>query len=122
MLVVRGTKKLRDRLKGPTAAERDRSTTSLGDWFATALFWRPNIALLVNSRTLLPVFTELAPAMTLLSRASEAIETVLRLHGAHDAFLGGRTGRDEQRSTWTDQRSERRRCNERVRLPPGSLG
>ncbi|MGQ0825473.1 MAG: plasmid pRiA4b ORF-3 family protein [Actinomycetota bacterium] len=87
MLVVRGTKKLRDRLKGAPAADRDVSTTSLGDWFATALFWRPQVALLVNQRTLLPVFVELAPAATLLDRVPGAIETVLRRHGVDKAFL-----------------------------------
>jgi hypothetical protein len=87
VLIVRGTKKLRDRVKGPPAAEGDASMTSLGDWYATALFWRPQIALLVNQRTLLPVFTELAPAATLLDRVPEAIEAVLRLHGLDDHFL-----------------------------------
>lgn len=87
MLVVRGTKKLRDRVKGAPAGDGDASTTSLGDWFATALFWRPQVALLVNGRTLLPVFMELAPAATLLGRAPAAIEAVLRRHGVGDAFL-----------------------------------
>jgi hypothetical protein len=45
---------------------------------ANALFWRPQVALLVNSRKLLPVFMELAPAATLLERAPAAIEAVLR--------------------------------------------
>jgi hypothetical protein len=62
VLVVRGTKKLRDRVKGARTADGDASTTALGDWFATALFWRPHVALLVNRRTLLPVYLELAPA------------------------------------------------------------
>jgi hypothetical protein len=87
VLVVRGTKKLRDRVKGAPVADGDASTTALGDWFATALFWRPQVALLVNSRTLLPVFMELAPAATLLDRAPAAIEKVLRLHGVDDTFL-----------------------------------
>lgn len=87
MLVIRGTKKLRDRVKGPAAADDDVSTTELGDWFATALFWRPQVALLVNTRTFLPVFMELAPAATLLDRAPAAIEEVLRRHGVNDSFL-----------------------------------
>jgi hypothetical protein len=78
VLVVRGTKKLRDRVKGALAVDGDVSTAALGDWFATPLFWRPQVALFVNSRTLLPVFTELAPAATLLHRAPAAIEAVLR--------------------------------------------
>jgi hypothetical protein len=87
MLVVRGTKKLRDRVKGPPADAEDVSTNELGDWFATALFWRPQVALLVNTRTFIPVFMELAPAATLLDRAPAAIEEVLRRHGVGDAFL-----------------------------------
>lgn len=87
MLVVRGTKKLRDRLRGAPVADQEASTTELGDWFATALFWRPQVALLVNARTFVPVFVELAPAATLLDRAPAAIEAVLRHHGAGDAFL-----------------------------------
>ena len=87
MLVLRGTKKLRDRVKGAAAVDGDESTTALGDWFANALFWRPQVALLVNGRTLLPVFMELAPAATLLDRAPAAIEAVLRRHGVDDRFL-----------------------------------
>jgi hypothetical protein len=87
MLVVRGTKKLRDRVKAPPADDEDVSTTELGDWFATALFWRPQVAMLVNTRTFLPVFMELAPAATLLDRAPAAIEKVLRRHGVNESFL-----------------------------------
>ena len=56
MLIIRGTKKLRDRMKqAPVASPDDESTTALGDWFATALFWKPQAALLVNSSTMIPV-------------------------------------------------------------------
>jgi hypothetical protein len=87
VLVVRGTKKLRDRVKGALVVDAEESTTALGDWFANALFWRPQVALLVNSRTLLPVFMELAPAVTLLHRAPATIEAVLRRHGVDETFL-----------------------------------
>ncbi len=87
MLIVRGTKKLRDRVDGPTAAADKISTTHLGDWFATALFWRPQVALLVNTHTFVPVFMGLAPAATLLDRVPAAIDGVLRRHGIDDAFL-----------------------------------
>ena len=78
---------MRDRIKGTPAGANDSSTTALGDWFATALFWRPQVAMLVNERTLLPVFVPLAPASTLLARIPEAIAAVLRRHGAADAFI-----------------------------------
>ncbi len=87
VLVIRGTKKLRDRVKGQIAGGDDRSTTVLGDWFATALFWRPQVALLVNRRTLLPVFVPLAPAATLTARVPAAIAGALRAHGASEAFI-----------------------------------
>lgn len=87
MLVIRGTQKLRDRVKGPAAGDDALSTTELGDWFATALFWRPQVAMLVNTRTFVPVFLELAPAATLVDRAQAAIEEVLRRHGVDDSFL-----------------------------------
>ena len=87
MLVVRGTKKLRDRVKGPTIVDDDVSTGVLGDWFATAQFWRPQVALVVNARTFLPVFTPLAPAPELLDRLPDEIARVLDLHGVARAVI-----------------------------------
>ena len=86
MLVVRGTKKLRDRVKAPVTGEAT-STGLLGDWFATALFWRPQVALVVNARTFLPVFTPLAPAPKLLDRLPDEIARVLDLHGVDRAVI-----------------------------------
>lgn len=85
MLVLRGTKKLRDHVKAAAPDPAAESTTVLGDWFATALLWRPQVALLVNERTFVPV--PLAPAATLVARAPAAIEAVLRRHGAPETFL-----------------------------------
>lgn len=82
MLIVRGTKKLRDRMKGaPAAQPDDESTTELGDWFATPLFWKPQVAMLVNTRTFLAVVVPLAPTATLLDRIPAAIAEVLEHHG-----------------------------------------
>ena len=86
MLVVRGTKKLRDRVKGAVAGAGDESSTVLGDWFANPLFWKPQAVLLVNQRTLLPVFMPLAPAATLLERIPVAIAAALRRQGASEEF------------------------------------
>ena len=85
MLIVRGTRTLRDRMKNaPVASPDEESTTALGDWFATALFWKPHVALLVNAQTMIPVFTPLAPAGQLLDRAPGAIAEVLLAHGTPD--------------------------------------
>ena len=88
MLVVRGTKKLRDRLKGPLAVEgRDVSTAVLGDWFATALLWRSQVVLMVNVGTFLPVFMPLAPVGSLTDRMPDEIARVLALHGVDQALV-----------------------------------
>ena len=65
MFTVRATKKLLHRIGPPTLREGDHSTTLLGKWYATALPWRPQVVLLVNESTLLPVLMPLAPAARL---------------------------------------------------------
>jgi Domain of unknown function (DUF6933) len=82
MLILRATKRLLDRIGGPRLGAGDQSTTLLGQWYATALRWRPQVALLVNEPTLLPVLMPLAPAATLPARAGDQIATVLAAHGA----------------------------------------
>ncbi len=107
MLIVRGTKKLRDRMKGaPTAGSDDESTTVLGDWFVNALFWKPQVALLVNSRTFLPVYVPLAPAKTLLDRIPDAIESALRVHGVPEETIAAeRSAMSEVRLAPTNDRT-----------------
>ena len=87
MLVVHGTKKFLDRVGRPTAAPTDRSTTALGSWYATVLFWKPQVALFVSETTLLPLLLPLAPAAGVVDRFPAALETVLRAHDVSDAFL-----------------------------------
>lgn len=70
------TKKLLDRIKPDVQGAVD-GTTILGNWYATALFWKPQLALLVNERTLLPVVMPLAPATTLAQRFPDALAQVL---------------------------------------------
>lgn len=88
MFVVHGTKKFRDRVPaaaGPTCDEP--TTTVLGDWYATVLFWRPQVALFVNEQTLLPVLMPLAPAASTLDRFRDAAADVLRGHGLPTRFV-----------------------------------
>jgi uncharacterized protein DUF6933 len=77
VLIVRATRKLLRLTGPPTAPDDDRGTTLLGPWYATVLFWRPRVVLLVNEATLLPVLLPLAPARTLTGRLAEQIGTVL---------------------------------------------
>ena len=54
MLVVRGTRKFLDRVAASPEALVEESTTALGDWYATVLFWNSRVASFVNESTLLP--------------------------------------------------------------------
>jgi hypothetical protein len=87
MLIVRATRKLLDRVGPPTSDAGQASTTLLGDWYATAWFWRPQAALLVSEVTLMPVLMPLAPAVTLLQRFGPELAAVLAAHGAPAEFI-----------------------------------
>ena len=86
MVIVRGTKKFLDRV-GQAQTAPPKGTTVLGDWYATILFWKPQVALFVNERTLLPVLEPLAPTRTLLSRLPTTVELALSLQGLSGAFI-----------------------------------
>src|SRR5437762_12445809 len=60
----------------------------MGEWYATALFWKPQIALLVNESTLLPVLMPLAQAATLATRIGQQIITVRTAKTANRSVLG----------------------------------
>jgi len=80
MLVVQATPKLRTRVSHEAADDDVSSTTVLGDWYATVLFWRPQVALFVNTTSRLPVYVPFSPSADLFDRAPDAIaETLLRL-------------------------------------------
>jgi hypothetical protein len=84
---IHATKKLLDRVNRPAVAAVVEPATILGNWYANALFWKPQVALLVNKRTLLPVLMPLAPAATLSERFPEALERVLEALGVAPAFI-----------------------------------
>jgi hypothetical protein len=68
------------RIDGADSAPAQRSTSALGDWYATALTRRPQVALFVNETTLLPVLLPLAPAATVTSRFPAALAQTLAAH------------------------------------------
>ncbi|MER5336791.1 hypothetical protein [Micromonospora sp. NPDC002717] len=87
MFLLRATAKLRQRI-GPSAPHGgERSTTLLGDWYATLLPWRPQVALLVNERTLLPALMPLAPATTMPARVADQVGEVLAAHSVPDPVI-----------------------------------
>lgn len=87
MYYLHCTKKLLDRTKQSVTIPNIESSTVLGNWYATALFWKPQVALLVNEKTLLPVFMPLAPAKDLAIRFPEHLANVLAAHGIPQQFI-----------------------------------
>lgn len=94
---IHATKKLLHRVKQPVSSALQPASV-LGNWYATALFWKPQVALLVNEATLLPlvglgsivvfativvqaVFVPLAPAGQLAGRFPDELRSVLDAHG-----------------------------------------
>ena len=62
-------------------------STALGNWYATAILWKPQVALFVNERTLLPVFVPLAAAAGLAGRFPEQLGRVLEGLGTPLEFV-----------------------------------
>jgi hypothetical protein len=87
MVFIHATKKLLDRTKQPAQTATDPPTTALGNWYATALLWKPQLALLVNEHTLLPVLMPLTPATSLAARFPSHLAIVLAAHGVDRAFI-----------------------------------
>jgi hypothetical protein len=88
MYTLHCTKKLLERIKPQTiAAGGALGTTLLGNWYATVLYWKPQVALLVNEKTLLPVLIPLVPATDLAMRFPEHLASVLVAHGMPEQFI-----------------------------------
>lgn len=80
------TKKLLDRIKPPVAVE-EPTDTQLGDWYACPWFWKPQLVLLVNEKTLLPVVMPLAPASEIRIHFPNYLGQVLLEHGVPGEFI-----------------------------------
>ena len=70
------TRKLLERIKLSVEVP-EQNSNCMGAWYATALLWKPQLALLVNERTLLPLLMPLAPAASLTQRFPQALAQVL---------------------------------------------
>lgn len=72
------TQKLLKRINQPIALPIEQAAPArLGDWYATAIFWKPQVALFMSTTTLLPVFVPLAPANTVHMRLAQSLKHVL---------------------------------------------
>ncbi|WP_255265877.1 DUF6933 domain-containing protein [Sphingopyxis terrae] len=115
MFQLNCTKKLLDRIK-PEIVASEQSDTTLGNWYATVLFWKPQVALLVSERTLLPVLMPLAPAASLARRFPAQLALVLKEHGISSEFIAQEVWRmDKVQYSKTANRSVVGILNEFVR-------
>jgi len=114
VFVVHGTKKFLDRV-GASTDDATPSTTVLGAWYATILFWNPRAALFTNEATLFPVLLPFAPASTLRHRFPEALERILRSQGLDRTFIEHEISEMIVWRTEKDRKPKRRRGHERTR-------
>jgi hypothetical protein len=87
MYTLHCTQKLLARVKQQVLPLVPEPTTGLGNWYATALLWKPQLALFVNETTRLPVLMPLAPASTVAARFPQHLAEVLSAHAVDPAFI-----------------------------------
>jgi hypothetical protein len=81
------TKMLLDRIRPLVTDPTPVSGGILSNWYATALFWKPQLALLVHEETLLPVLMPLAPASSLAERFPAHLAAVLNALNVDASFV-----------------------------------
>lgn len=87
MLNIHCTKKLLDRIRAEIKPAPLASMMAFGSWYATALFWKPQLALFVHEETLLPVLMPLAPASSLAERFPAHLAAVLNALDVDAGFI-----------------------------------
>ena len=92
MYSICATKKLLDRVGQPVGDAVAFPTTALGNWYATALSWRPQVAHFLSERTLVSVLVPLAPARNLGERFPAALAELLHYFGVADTFIASESG------------------------------
>ena len=68
MFYLHCSKQLLNRVSSGVNEPAGKGDNILGNWYAKAIFSKPQVALFVNERTLLPVLMPLAPASNLVER------------------------------------------------------
>jgi hypothetical protein len=105
VIIVRGTKKFLARVGKPSDIGLE-SRGHLGDWYANVWFWRPQVAVFVNERSLVPVLLPLAPASTVLARFPSVFAQVAGHLGVPDTAIRGElTAMNDQTLAKTVSRS-----------------
>jgi hypothetical protein len=78
-------------VKQPVEPAVSHPTTVLGNWYANAIFVKPQLVLLVNERTLFPVVMPLAPAATVMKRFPGSLRDILEARGIPAEFIDSET-------------------------------
>jgi hypothetical protein len=59
----------------------------LGAWYASVLFWRPQVALFVNEPTRLPLFVPMVPGATVIQRMTQIATAVFSTLHLGEEFI-----------------------------------
>jgi hypothetical protein len=87
MFYLHCSKQLLDRVSSGLSEPTGTGGNILGNWYAKAIFSKPQVALFVNERTLLPVLMPLAPASSLVERFPQYLFKVLLSQGVSESFM-----------------------------------
>ena len=87
MFYLHCSKQLLDRVSSGLSEPAGTGGNILGNWYAKAIFSKPQVALFVNERTLLPVLMPLAPASSLVGRFPQYLFKVLLSQGVSESFM-----------------------------------
>ena len=87
MFYLHCSKQLLDRVSSGLSEPAGTGGNILGNWYAKVIFSKPQVALFINERTLLPVLMPLAPASSLVERFPQYLFKVLLSQGVNESFM-----------------------------------
>ena len=87
MFYLHCSKQLLDRVSSGINEPAGKGDNILGNWYAKAIFSKPQVALFVNERTLLPVLMPLAPALSLVERFPQYLFKIMLSQGVSESFI-----------------------------------
>ena len=87
MFYLHCSKQLLDRVSSGLSEPAGTGGNILGNWYAKVIFSKPQVALFLNERTLLPVLMPLAPASSLVERFPQYLFKVLLSQGVSESFM-----------------------------------
>lgn len=89
----------------------------LGAWYATVLFWRPQVALFVNEPTRLRLFVPLAPGATAIHRMTQIAAAVFTAFDVDEELISREVAEMGSHLLIKTASRQCARHHERFRLP-----